>query len=145
MKNYHLKVSIMGIPKLYRVIEISENCTFETLHEAIFIAFERYDPHMYSFYITKSDTKSTETIFKAPKITEPMAAKENMGDEQSSAEVIIGSVGLKEKDIIHYLFDFGDSWWHRIRVEKITEGNGTTPKAEVNEAVGDAPPQYPDD
>ncbi|MBW2575635.1 MAG: hypothetical protein JRC88_09135 [Deltaproteobacteria bacterium] len=43
MKIYQFRVSIIGIPKLYRIIEASENCTFDDFHDAIFQSFDRYD------------------------------------------------------------------------------------------------------
>ena len=58
MKIYQFRVSIIGIPKLYRTIEASENCTFDDFHDAIFQAFDRYDEHLYSFFITRKDTKN---------------------------------------------------------------------------------------
>jgi len=49
MRIYQLRVSIIGIPKLYRIIEASENCTFDDLHDVIFDAFNRFDDHLYPF------------------------------------------------------------------------------------------------
>ena len=120
MKLYQLKVSIIGIPKLYRVIEISEYCTLEDLHNAIFDAFNRYDPHLYSFFVTKADTKNMRLIINSPEITHPQNTEDLMGfgkKKPSATKTKIGSVDLSEKDVFHYLFDFGDDWWHRIRVE----------------------------
>ena len=53
MRIYQFRVSIIGIPKLYRIFEASENCTFDDFHDAIFKAFDRYDDHLYSFFITR--------------------------------------------------------------------------------------------
>lgn len=148
MKLYQLRISIIGIPKLYRVIEVSENCTFDDLHAGIFEAFERYDPHLYSFFITKADTKNRRTIINSPEITHPQNTEDLMGFREktpSAEETEIGSAGLAEKDVFHYLFDFGDDWWHRIRVEKIIESENNQKRMHVIKAVGNAPPQYPDD
>ncbi|WP_319522583.1 plasmid pRiA4b ORF-3 family protein [uncultured Desulfosarcina sp.] len=148
MKIYQLKVSIIGIPKLYRVIEISGNCTFDDLHMAIFDAFDRYDPHLYSFFITKADTKNIRSIINSPEITHPQNTIDPMGfDEKkdSASKTRIGSVALAEKDVFHYLFDFGDDWWHRIRVEKIIESESNRKRVKLIKAVGEAPPQYPED
>jgi hypothetical protein len=105
---------------------------------------------MYSFFITKKDTKSIQTIIQAPEITHPFNL-ENMMDfgekkPKSAASNKIGSVGLEEKDVFHYWFDFGDDWWHRIRVDKITETQSKPRKKyiELVKSVGEAPPQYPD-
>ena len=148
MKTYRLRVSIIGISKLYRVIELTENCTFDDLHKAIFDAFDRYDPHLYSFFITKTDTKNMRTIINAPEITHPQNTEDLMGfgkKKPSAAKTKIGSVGLTEKDVFHYLFDFGDDWWHRIRVEKIIENDNNRKRVKLIKSVGEAPPQYPDD
>jgi hypothetical protein len=148
MKNLQLKITIIGIPKLYRVIEVSENCTFDDLHMAIFEAFDRYDPHLYSFFITKADTRNIRTIINSPEITHSRNTIDPIGlgkKKKSASKTKIASVDLIEKDVFHYLFDFGDDWWHRIRVEKIIKSESTGKKVKLIKAVGEAPPQYPDD
>ena len=147
MPYYRLKVSILGIPKLYRLIDISGNNTLEDLHEAIFAAFDRYDPHLYSFFITLKDTKSIRTIYDAPEITHPQNTEDFMGlgpPKRSAAKTRVADLDLAEKDIFHYLFDFGDDWWHRIRVEKIFDAAGKSQLVKVVKAVGPSPAQYPD-
>jgi len=62
MKIYQFRTSIMGIPKLFRIIEASGNCNFDDFHDAIFLAFGRYDHHLYSFFITRNDTKNMRSI-----------------------------------------------------------------------------------
>ena len=123
MKLYKLRVSIMGIPKLHRIIEVTENCTFEDLHNTIFDAFERYDPHLYSFYLTKEDTKSKILIWDSPEITHPQNTIADVWDEKKEKEfadeVKVVEANLQPKDVFHYLFDLVDEWWHRIRVQSI--------------------------
>ena len=97
MTYYRLKVSIMGIPKLYRLIDISGKNTLVDLHEAIFAAFDRYDPHLYSFFITRKDTKSIRTIFNAPEITHPQNTEDAMGfgpPKRSAAKTRVDDLGL---------------------------------------------------
>jgi len=147
MRVYQLRVSIIGIPKIYRIIEASENCTFDDFHETIFDAFDRYDPHLYSFFITKKDTKSLHSIYEAPEITHPQNVEDVFGfgtKKKFTAKTRIGEVGLKEKDVFHYLFDFGDEWWHRIRVQSIKETNLSKKSIRIIKSIGQSPPQYPD-
>lgn len=147
MRVYQLRVSIIGIPKIYRIIEASENCTFDDLHETIFDAFNRYDPHLYSFFITKKDTKNVHSIYEAPEITHPQNVEDIFGfgrKKQSTAKTRIGDVDLEEKDVFHYLFDFGDDWWHRIRVQSIKETNLKNKSIKIMKVIGESPPQYPD-
>ena len=124
MKIYQFRVSIIGIPNLYRIIEASENCTFDDFHDAIFQAFDRFDNHLYSFFITRKDTRDMRVVYNAPEITHPMNVEDVMGfgkRKKSTANSRIGDVDLDENDVFHYLFDFGDEWWHRIRVQNIYE------------------------
>ncbi len=147
MNMYRLKVSIVGITKLHRVIEASGNCTFDDLHDAIFAAFDRFDAHLYSFFITKADTKSMRSIMQALEITHPEAMEDFMGfgkKTRSTAITTIDDVKLEVKDVFHYLFDFGDNWWHRIRVESITENSSRKKSVRIVKSVGQSPPQYPD-
>jgi len=147
MRIYQFRVSIIGIPKLYRIIEASENCTFDDLHDAIFQAFDRFDEHLYSFFITRKDTKNIRSIYDAPEITHPMSVEDMIGFgkmKKSTAKTRIGDVGLNEKDVFHYLFDFGDDWWHRIKVQDINEIKSNKKHLKINKSVGESPPQYPD-
>ncbi len=147
MKIYRLKVSIIGIPGLYRVIELSGNCTFDDLHEAIFDAFDRFDDHLYSFYITRKPTKNLKKIIEAPEITSDMMVDDSSYLEnapKSASGTKLDDINLNEKEILYYLFDFGDEWWHRIRVESIKETKTKRKFVSIVKVVGESPSQYPD-
>lgn len=147
MEVYQFRVSIIGIPKLYRIIEVSENCTFDDLHDAIFQAFDRFDEHLYSFFITRKDIKDIRSIYDAPEIAHPMSLGDIIGFEKmkkSTAKTRIGDADLNEKDVFHYLFDFGDDWWHRIKVQNINETKSNKKYLKIIKSVGESPPQYPD-
>jgi hypothetical protein len=147
MRIYQFRVSIIGIPKLYRIIEASENCTFDDFHDAIFQAFDRYDDHLYSFFITRKDTKNMRSIYDAPEITHPHNLEDIMGfrkRKKSAAKTRIGDVDLNENDVFQYLFDFGDDWWHRIRVQNINQTKSNKKHIKLIKSVGESPAQYPD-
>jgi len=147
MRIYQFRVSIIGIPKLYRIIEASENCTFDDFHDAIFQAFDRYDNHLYSFFITRRDSKNMRSIYDAPEITHPQNVEDIMGfgkRKKSTAKTRIGDVDLNENDVFHYLFDFGDDWWHRIRVQDVNETKSKKKHIKLIKSVGESPQQYPD-
>jgi len=93
------------------------------------------------------DSKNLRKIYDSPEITHPQNVEDVMGfgrEKMSAAETRINDIELKEKDVFHYLFDFGDDWWHRIRVQKI--GNLRTAKKHMKliKSVGKSPDQYPD-
>ena len=138
---------MVGIPKLYRIIEASEYCTFDDFHDAIFQAFDRYDYHLYSFFLTGKDTKNIRVIYDAPEITHPKNLENIMGfgkNKKSTAKTRIGDIDLNENDVIHYLFDFGDEWWHRIKLQNIYERKSKRKHLKLIKSVDESPPQYQD-
>ena len=147
MKAYQLRVTIIGIPKLYKILEASEKCTFNDFHDAIFQAFDRFDYHLYVFFIPGKDTKNFRIIYDAPEIRHPQNVENFMGfgkRKESTAKTRIGDIGLNENDVIHYLFDFGDEWWHRIKLQNIYERKSKRKHLKLIKSVDESPPQYQD-
>ena len=79
MRVYCIKAALMYNKRTYRNIEILENQTLEDLHSAIFEAFDRYDPHLYSFFLTRKAERSLRKIYEATEITHPMSMESQMG------------------------------------------------------------------
>ena len=130
-------------PIISRTIQILGSQTLEHLHKAIFKAFDREDPHMYEFQIGgKSPTDP-----KAARYVMPVAVKEPYTRNAPAGIVnrtAIGSLDLKVGDRFSYWFDFGDDWWHQIKVVAIDDSapKGKYPK--VANRVGESSPQYVD-
>ena len=126
--NYQFKVKLSHSKRIWRLIEIGGNRTFADFHEAIFEAFDRDDEHLYSFYITKS-RKGRKCFSMSLEITHPMNMEDYSGDndKRSAEKTRVKDIGLKEREIIEYLFDFGDNWEHEIVLEKIIEAKDGDP------------------
>ena len=65
---YRFKISLIeyhAVPanKLHRILDIAGNATFEDLHDLIFTAFDRYDPHLYQFILTHEEAKSDHALY----------------------------------------------------------------------------------
>ena len=148
MKAYLIKVALMRNKRIYRNIEILENQTLADLHEMIFYAFDKYDEHLYSFFLTRKPTRSMRTIYDSPEYTHPMALQQGSGFEfkkqYNAAESNIGNLGLKEKNKLYYLFDFGDEWWHELTVLKIQSAAEFEKYPKLVKKAGESPDQYPD-
>ena len=145
---YILKVALSHSKRIWRRIEITGNQSLDQLHEAIFSAFDRYDPHMYSFYLTKPGSKARDRFANAPEYTHPYAVEEDSdwGHKKLHDASItnISNLNLRVKDTFEYLFDFGDEWLHEITVERVLDifPKGDYPK--IKERKGESPPQYPE-
>lgn len=153
---YRFKVSLFGgraqpINKLHRIIDIEENAPFSMLHELIFEAFDRHDPHACKFFLTRNPVKSIGELFDCKEEVSDLTFAD-LPEEMTAHDIFtytIAEAGLKEKDCIYYWFDFGDDWFHRLRVEKILTVNEEPEEnryiAEVMKKVGESPEQYADD
>jgi hypothetical protein len=60
-------------------------------------------------------------------------------------ETTLDALDLKVGRSFFYWFDFGDDWWHDVKLVAIDDAppKGKFPK--VVKRVGKSPPQYPDD
>ena len=132
---YTFKVSLKESPRVWRKIEIKGTQTLHHLHQAIFKAYERYDEHLYAFFLSNRKWDSSSEY----------GLPDPESDAKNSRKATIDSLGLQAKKSFLYLFDFGDDWWHSVQLLGIKEvvSKGRYPR--VVESQGEAPPQYPEE
>ena len=139
---YILKVALMRAKSIWRKIAIREDQTLDDLHEAIFVAFDRYDEHLYSFYTPLQKTKSIRKIYESPEYTVPIDM--NNSEAKNAAKTTLKELNLQPKQVFYYLFDFGDCWWHEITFDSVRRADRK--KYPVIVATrGESPPQYDDE
>jgi hypothetical protein len=121
-----------------RDIEIRGDQTLEELHKAIFLAYDRWDAHLYEFQlgIRPFDPKGPNYGIAGPDET-----KKNHGDARTT---MLDDLKLKPNRVFGYWFDFGDDWFHQIQVERIEKAIPTVTYPRVIKRVGKSPPQYMD-
>ena len=144
---YVFKVALKGAKRIWRRIGTRGDQTLDELHQAIFDAFDRYDEHLYSFYIPPLESRGRARLREATEYTHPSAAEEPgpFADEpiKNAAQTKIADLRLVKGQRFDYLFDFGDSWWHELTVEQ-TEGELSAAEyPQIIEVRGESPPQYP--
>ncbi|HUL12053.1 MAG TPA: plasmid pRiA4b ORF-3 family protein [Methylococcaceae bacterium] len=103
---YQLKVSLQGSkPPIWRRLLVAADITLPKLHDILQISMGWTDSHLHSF-------RTGNEYFGQPDGDFPSAMK-------SEARVKLNSLLQREKDSVIYEYDFGDSWEHRIVLEKI--------------------------
>ena len=121
--HYVFKVKLKGAKRIWRKIALRGDQTLDDLHNAIFEAFDRYDPHMYSFYFPKAPGRGIRSGPPPKEYTAPpmLDDPEPFGEESrfNAADARLDDLRLKTGQRFEYLFDFGDSWWHEVAVETI--------------------------
>lgn len=149
-----LKVFLAGTKEIWRSIAIRQGQTLHDLHNVIFDAFDRYDEHMYTFFIpdrkiSKFDPRAIHN--NSQKYSHPYICDDELAEAMSaffSDEKDINAAKTQLKDLqlepgqkFFYLFDFGDEWWHEIKVEDICDpNNGKYPR--IIQSKGQSPNQY---
>ncbi len=149
---YSLDVSIMTgpiskkfikkNPRISRTIQIRGDQTLEDLHEAIFDAFDRFDPHMYEFQFGKGPMDPDGARYVMPEACESPGIFDEEVHAGTVDETTLDSLGLKPGRIFGYWFDFGDDWWHRIDVEAVEDTVPAGKYPRIASRIGQSPPQY---
>jgi len=115
----------------YREIQCGACDTFEDLHFAIQRAFDFGNDHLYAFFL--DGKKWSRHSINAPECDDPPFA----------CDVFIGEAGLRVKQNILYLFDFGDQWMFTVTLLSINEGEEAPERPIIIKSVGEPPEQYP--
>lgn len=158
--------------KVTRTIALRGDDTLDMLHHAIYRAFDREDPHLYEFqfggkkmmdrnirrYVMADcmDDMGFADAFTTPNMQQALqtilgtknaalALAEIQDNTPHNAEITtIGSLNLQPKDVFFYWFDFGDDWYHRVKIISIKENAPEGKYPAIIGRVGDSPPQYVD-
>jgi pRiA4b ORF-3-like protein len=147
---YTVRVRILGgffapqeARSVWREIEIAANQTLEELGNAIPLAFDFDDPHLWSFFFSGRawDHESEYALYSEP---DPFGRP----PARAARRALIRDVpwpGASGKKEFLFLFDYGDEWhfgMKLVRQNPTVETGARYPRIVAQQ--GDAPPQYPD-
>lgn len=133
---YQIKISIMEIePAIWRRLKIPGNITFQQLHQIIQAAFGWLDSHLYKFQFDK-------TIITTP--DDDYAPGELYGEDKIELDSENTKINkfFDAYDNCEYDYDFGDSWYHKIIIEKRLKD---TKRNNIPECTGGARFRPPED
>jgi len=108
---YQLRIDLMGTkPPIWRRIIISADATLYDLHCAIQKAMGWTNSHLHNF-------ERSGVYYGEPSEDEYDDMMGTLNEKQHTVSELL----YAPRDYLHYEYDFGDSWRHRIRLEKIFE------------------------
>lgn len=149
MEVFLFKVALDSTRSIYRNIEMLGSDTLDDLHEMIFRAFDRYDDHLYSFFLTRKAVASPNARSRYPEFMSPNMDRDDLpfrySEKHDASAVQIDQLDLKEKDKFYYLFDYGDCWWHEITLLSVVDLPKTSGYPKIVKKVGPSPEQYDDE
>ena len=108
--------------------------TLEHLHRALRRAFNWYDDHLYSFWLSGVHWDGPETEFTAPYELAESGAQ--------SAATRLSNLDLQPGRPVAYVFDFGDQWRVLIELSERVSPEPGVRYPKVLERRGEPPPQY---
>lgn len=110
---FQLKITLYGSsPSIWRKIQVPETFSFFDLHVAIQDSFGWEDDHLHQ-YFTENPYKRNSQY---QNIALPMPEMDVAVDERKAK---LKNFLRKPKDYVFYEYDFGDSWMHEVKLEKI--------------------------
>jgi hypothetical protein len=129
-------------PVVLRTIEVRGDQTLGRLHDAIFSAFDRFEEHMYEYQFGKlpMDPKAVRYSIE---VDDFLGLLDPLPPALDATEATLDSLKLRKGKIFFYWFDFGDDWWHAIKVLSIGQAEPRVRYPRVVERAGASPPQYP--
>ncbi len=112
---YHLKVSLEGIkPLIWRRLQVPANANLGWLHAVIQVAMGWTNSHLHQFVVG-------ERLYSDPSFDlDEFEDDPRVFDENTTA---IRDIAPRAKSAFVYEYDFGDSWGHRITVERILDAD----------------------
>jgi hypothetical protein len=100
-----LKITLRHVrPTCWRRVLVPASATLGDLHEIIQIAFAWDNDHLHGFTVGRR--RYGDPYFDA---------------EYDEDKITIAEVFDRGRSSISYIYDFGDSWWHDIALEKLVE------------------------
>lgn len=106
---YQLKVTLEGIrPPIWRRIQVRGDITLHKLHRILQIVMNWEDYHLHRFIVGEEQ------------YSEISKESDILADEfKNEKKALLNKIAPEEKNKFIYEYDFGDSWYHDILVEKI--------------------------
>lgn len=144
---YQLRIDLDCMkPPVWRRVEIDSSATFEDLHWVIQVIMNWDNSHLHGFHFRGMGLFGLlgEKVI-APVLEDGLGIGFDNNGLDEKKEVL--SKHLSEGTSFKYIYDYGDSWEHTIKVEKVIEGKLLCPKAikgRMNAPIEDFPPYLED-
>ncbi len=102
---FHIALEGMK-PEIWRRFVVRDDISLSDLHETIQTVMGWTNTHLYSFFIKKTEYTDEETV-------------EELGRGKVAGSVSVHSLKLKKGNTFKYVYDFGDDWDHKLKVESV--------------------------
>lgn len=131
---YRVRVDLVGTkPPLWRRLELASDMLLDELHEVLQAAFGWTDSHLHRF-----GSGPGIYAFGTEQYLCPFEVEEGEPGVPEQ-DVRLDEVLVEAGDTLLYLYDFGDDWEHRIKLEAVTPREGSARRAVCTTGRREAP------
>ena len=128
---YCLRASLLDVkPPIWRQLLIRESATFMDLHEALQESCGWENRHLFAFH---------ESL-RGPVIAGIPDDEFSPPTPDAGEETLTGYFRSDGATTCYYLYDFGDDWWHEVKLEKVIHRNQAF-KRELLDGARSFPPE----
>lgn len=111
---YRVRVDLSDAkPPIWRRLDLRSDLTLDRVHDAIQAAMGWTDSHLHRFALGGGVFDRHAEHFLCPLDVEE--ADEGVPEEDVRLDECLTQPG----DVLHYVYDYGDDWEHRLRLEKV--------------------------
>ncbi len=126
-----LKITLQDVePKVVRQIEVPVDLRLDRLHQVLQAALGWTNSHLHEFRAGRSSWGTSG-------IGGPFDDRVH-SEKRATLQDLLDAGGGKT---FHYIYDFGDTWEHEVRVERVTKAEPGTTCPRLLKAAGRCPPE----
>ena len=129
---FSLRITLQGVePPVWRELEVPAKLRVARLHDAIQIAMGWQDEHLYEF--------RWGGFILRPEMDDDVYWDEERGRRLDADKLTLARLGLRDDDMVSYVYDFGDHWVHAIWIMQLLYN--PVPRPRVIGGEGACPPE----
>jgi hypothetical protein len=137
VRTYRVRVDIVGAkPPIWRRLDLGSDLMLDDLHVAIQAAFGWTDSHLHRFGVGPSFWDHSTEWYLCP-----FDVEEGEDHGVPEHEVRLDEVLVEAGDTLLYVYDYGDDWEHRVRLEEVSDRAEGAPLAVCVDGRRAGPPE----
>ncbi|CAN5846414.1 hypothetical protein BH23ACT4_BH23ACT4_15610 [soil metagenome] len=122
---YRVRVDLKGArPPIWRRLDLRSDLTLDVVHRVLQGAFGWWDYHLHRFALGGSPFDIHSELFLCP-----FDVEEGEDDGVAASEVRLDETLQNPGDVLEYVYDYGDSWELKIKLEKVLAAGADPPPA----------------
>ena len=126
-------------PPIWRRVDLRSDLPLDVVHQVLQVSFDWTDSHLHRFSLGGGPFDRHSQLFLCPYDVED---RDFDGDEGVPAsEVRLDETLQAPGNVLHYVYDYGDSWKLTLRLEEILPAGSDSPTAAVVDGRRAAPPE----